>query len=117
MWIIVLMDRRATKRYCFAVAPTKGSMDALGSKTVDGTDLNLIPDPIDRDSNGNRVQGLKNADGGTTFSFQSESPGAEKESNWLPTGSGPWFPIMRLYVPHREVVDATWECPPLRRVD
>ncbi len=32
-------------------------------------------------------------------------------------GSGAWFPILRLCVPHQEVVDATWECPPIRRVD
>ena len=93
-------------------------VDGLWSVTVYGADMNLIPNPIDRYSVGDRTPGVrKNADGGTTFYFQNESPGADTESNWLPTGSGPWFPILRLYVPHQEVVDATWECPPIRRVD
>ena len=84
------------KTYCLAVAPTKGSTDALGSMTVYASDLNLMPDPIDRYSNGDRVQGLENADGGTTIHIQNELPGADTEPNRLPAGSGAWFSILHL---------------------
>jgi hypothetical protein len=93
-------------------------VDAFWSLTVYGADYNLVPNPIDRYSIGDRTPGVKpNGDGSITFYFQRESPGPEKESNWLPTGAEGWFPILRLYVPHPEVVNATWECPPIKRVD
>ena len=93
-------------------------VDAFWSLIAYGTDYNLIPNPINRYSIGDRTPGVKqNADGSTTFFVQNESPGPDKESNWLPTGPGAWFPILRLYQPHPKVVNATWECPPLTRVD
>lgn len=59
----------------------------------------------------------KDADGGLTFYIQHESPGADKESNWLPAPSGPFFAVMRLYWPKPEALDGTWKQPPLKRVD
>jgi hypothetical protein len=53
----------------------------------------------------------------TAFYFQAESPGPDKESNWLPTGTEAWFAILRLYMPRPEIVNATWECPALKRAD
>ncbi len=124
VYLINFTDDRGeplTGAHKYEVTFLRGSeppVDAFWSMTAYGTDMNLIKNPINRYSIGDRVPGVrKNADGGTTFYFQDESPGADKESNWLPTGSGAWFPILRLYVPHQEVVDATWECPPIRRVD
>jgi hypothetical protein len=81
-----------------------------------GTDLNLVPNPIDRDSIGDRTPGLqKDADGGLTIYLQSESPGSNGQANnWLPSPSdGEWFTILRLYRPRPEVIDATWKCPPI----
>ena len=93
-------------------------VDAFWSFTIYGIDNNLVANPINRYSIGNRTPGVKkNADGSTTFYFQTNSPGADKESNWLPTAPEGWFTILRLYNPHPEIVNATWECPPLKRVD
>jgi len=124
VYLINFTDDRGeplTGAHKYEVTFPRGSeppVDAFWSMTAYGTDMNLIPNPINRYSIGDRAPGVrKNTDGGTTFYFQDESPGTDKESNWLPTGSGAWFPILRLYVPHQEVVDATWECPPIRRVD
>jgi hypothetical protein len=92
-------------------------VDAFWSLTVYGTDYNLVPNPINRYSIGDRTPNVKqNADGSTTFYFQADSPGPDRESNWLPTGPAPWFPVLRMYIPHPEVVNATWECPPMKRV-
>jgi hypothetical protein len=93
-------------------------VDAFWSMTIYGTDNNLIPNQINRYSIGDRTPGVKkNEDGGTTFYFQNESPGSDKESNWLPTGSEAWFTILRMYIPHPEVINAEWKCPPIVKVD
>ncbi len=92
-------------------------VDAFWSITIYGTDYNLIPNRINRYSIGNRTPGIKkNADGGITFYFQEESPGPDKESNWLPTGSEAWFTVLRMYIPHPEVISAEWKCPPILKV-
>ncbi|MGW7363277.1 DUF1254 domain-containing protein [Streptomyces sp. NPDC054841] len=94
-------------------------VDAFWSLTVYGEDMNLIPNPANRYSIGGRTSGLiADADGGLTVHLQSTSPSGNREPNWLPTPeSGAWFVILRMYRPHREVVDAVWECPPLTRLD
>jgi hypothetical protein len=56
----------------------------------------------------------KDADGGLTFYFQNESPGADKEANWLPAPKGPFLLVMRLYWPKPEALDGKWTQPPLR---
>jgi hypothetical protein len=56
------------------------------------------------------------ADGGITLYIQHESPGADLESNWLPTPEGPFVMSMRLYWPKQEALNGTWKQPPLRRV-
>ena len=41
----------------------------------------------------------KNADGSLTLYIQKDSPGKDKESNWLPAPNGPIYLVMRLYNP------------------
>ena len=41
----------------------------------------------------------KNADGSLTLYIQKDSPGKDKESNWLPAPDGPIYLVMRLYWP------------------
>jgi hypothetical protein len=53
----------------------------------------------------------KDADGGYTFYIQKESPGADKESNWLPAPDGPFVLIERLYWPEQSALDGTWKAP------
>ena len=48
----------------------------------------------------------KNADGSLTLYIQKDSPGKDKESNWLPAPNGPIYLVMRLYWPKdRAAVD------------
>jgi hypothetical protein len=58
----------------------------------------------------------RNADGGVTLHIQNESPGADKEANWLPAPQGPFIVFMRLYWPKPEALEGTWKQPPMRRV-
>jgi hypothetical protein len=41
----------------------------------------------------------KNPDGSLTLYIQKDSPGADKESNWLPAPNGEIYLVMRLYWP------------------
>jgi hypothetical protein len=61
-------------------------------------------------------QFVKDDDGGLTLYFQSESPGKDKEPNWLPAPQGPFVVFMRLYFPKEEAITGKWTAPPLQRV-
>ncbi len=58
----------------------------------------------------------RDADGGLTLLIQNESPGKDKEANWLPAPKGPFVMAMRLYWPKDEAVNGKWTAPPLQAV-
>jgi len=57
----------------------------------------------------------RDADGGLTLIVQNESPGKDKEANWLPAPKGPFVMAMRLYWPKEEATEGKWKNPPLQR--
>ena len=57
----------------------------------------------------------RDADGGMTLYVQNESPGKDKEANWLPAPNGPFFAVMRLYWPKAAALNGTWKAPPLQQ--
>jgi hypothetical protein len=77
----------------------------------------LVANPINRYLiNSPMLPQLKrDADGGLTLLIQNESPGKEKEANWLPAPKGPFIMYMRLYWPKEEALEGKWTAPPLRR--
>jgi len=54
-------------------------------------------------------------DGSLDLHIQSESPGADREPNWLPAPKGPFNLTMRLYAPKGEALTGKWNPPPVRR--
>ena len=57
----------------------------------------------------------RDADGGITLYIQRNSPGADKESNWLPAPGGAFFVAMRLYWPKPDAYNGKWQQPPFQR--
>lgn len=53
----------------------------------------------------------KNADGSLTIYVQNESPGKDKEANWLPAPQGDFWMAMRLYWPQDAALDGSWQAP------
>jgi hypothetical protein len=58
----------------------------------------------------------RDADGGLTLLIQNESPGKDREANWLPAPKGPFWMAMRLYWPKDEALNGSWTAPGLQRV-
>ncbi len=76
----------------------------------------LVDNPINRYSIGSPTPGLKKeADGSIIIYMQTESPGKDKESNWLPTPNGPFWPILRTYGPGPTILDGTWKQPIIKQ--
>lgn len=70
----------------------------------------FIENPIDRYSIGDRTPGFEpDTDGSGTVYLQHESPGAEKEPNWLPAPNGPFGMALRLYWPSQDILDGEWQ--------
>ena len=100
-------------------------VNAFWSLTMyDGKSQLLIENPINRYLiNSPMLPTMKtNADGSLTFYIQNKSPGADKESNWLPAPNGPIYLVLRLYGPKAEppsilpVGEGTWQPPDIKRV-
>ena len=77
----------------------------------------LVANPLNRYLiNSPMLPSLKrDADGGLTLLIQHDSPGSDKESNWLPAPSGPFAMFLRLYWPKPEAFTGAWKQPPLMR--
>jgi hypothetical protein len=70
----------------------------------DGKTQFLIKNPINRYLiNSPMLPNMKkNQDGSLTLYIQKDSPGADKESNWLPAPNDTIYLVMRLYNPKTE---------------
>jgi hypothetical protein len=99
-------------------------VNAFWSVTMyDGKTQLLIKNPVNRYLiNSPMLSGMKkNPDGSLTLYIQNKSPGADKESNWLPAPDGEIYLVMRLYWPKAEPPSilppgsGTWQPPQLKQ--
>jgi hypothetical protein len=107
------------KRYTLRFAPGQlPPVNAFWSMTMYRMpEILLVDNPIDRYLLNSPMlpQFKRDADGGLTLYIQNESPGKDKESNWLPAPKGWFMVVMRLYWPKEEALNGKWTPPQLQR--
>ena len=95
-------------------------VNAFWSVTMyDGKTQLLVANPINRYLINSPMlpQLKKNRDGSLTLYVQKESPGKDKEANWLPAPNGEFYLAMRLYWPKKEALAGDWKPAPVLRAD
>jgi hypothetical protein len=93
-------------------------VDAFWSLTMYDEQGFQVANPIDRFAIGDRDELKYNSDGSLDIYIQNENPGADKESNWLPSPpSGTLGATMRLYAPKVQALDGRWNPPAIKRVE
>lgn len=76
----------------------------------------FVANPLNRYTVSSRFPFVYNPDGSLDLYFQKDSPGKEKEPNWLPAPAGKFILMMRLYWPKDSVIDGTWKMPGVKQV-
>jgi len=80
----------------------------------------LVPNPINRYTVSQRNKFKTNADGSVDVYIQNESPGQDKEQNWLPAPKNKFMLTLRMYRPKEKspsILNSTWNIPPVRKVN
>lgn len=93
--------------------PAKG----FWSLTMYNAEYFFVDNPLNRYSLSPRNELKYNDDGSLDLYIQKDSPGKEKESNWLPAPSGKFVLMMRLYWPQEtapSIIDGSWAPPAVK---
>ena len=93
--------------------------EAFWSLTMYDTDFFFVPNPINRYDLAQRDKLITNPDGSIDLYLQAESPGKDKEANWLPAPKGKFSLVMRIYLPRKQppsILDDSWTPPPVMPV-
>jgi hypothetical protein len=93
--------------------------EGFWSLTMYDSQYFFVANPINRYSISPRQNLKANPDGSTDLYIQKDSPGPEKESNWLPTPAGKFILMLRMYWPNESdpsILDGTWTPPAVKKV-
>jgi hypothetical protein len=108
----------ATNRYVLRFAKGKlPPVKAFWSVTMYNGKQLLVANPINRYLiNSPMLPKLKlDPDGSLPIYIQKDSPGSDKEANWLPAPDGPIYLVLRCYWPEQAILDGQWKLPPVTR--
>jgi hypothetical protein len=104
----------------YTVSFAKGGLPPVNgfwSLTLYNKEHLFEPNRLDRFSLGTKNKSLKyNPDGSLTLYFQNESPGPDRESNWVPAPKDEFSLYIRSYWPKAEILEGTWMPPSVVRV-
>lgn len=95
--------------------PVKG----FWSLTMYDENYFFVANPLNRYSISARQQLKSNPDGSVDLLIQHESPGPDKEANWLPAPAGKFVLMLRMYWPNENdpsILDGTWKIPAVTKV-
>ncbi len=93
--------------------------NAFWSITMYNADYFFVDNPLNRYTVSPRNDLKYNADGSLDIYIQNESPGKDKEANWLPAPKGRFVLMMRLYWPKEaapSIIDGTWKLPAVKKL-
>jgi hypothetical protein len=91
-------------------------VNGFWSLTVYNKEHFFEPNRLNRFSLGTKSKSMKqDANGSLTLYFQNQSPGADKEANWVPTPTNEFSLYIRSYWPKAEILDGRWTPPPAVR--
>jgi len=90
-------------------------VNAFWSVTLFVLDGYQVANPLNRFALSSWMPLKPSADGSLDLYFQNESPGADKEANWLPTPKTPFNLTLRIYAPKSEALTGKWNPPPVKR--
>jgi hypothetical protein len=100
----------------------KGMMppvDGFWSVTMYNAQYFFVDNPLNRYSISQRNKFRTNGDGSTDIYIQADSPGKDKESNWLPAPKDDFVLMMRLYWPKGKdptILNGSWKIPGVKKV-
>jgi DNA sulfur modification protein DndE len=98
-----------TKRYTmtFQKPPPYNKPAFWALRMFDAINSYPVPNPLNRYVIGSDYPDMKyNADGSLTIYLQADSPGKDKESNWLPAPKGPFLVILGTYAPGEALIES-----------
>lgn len=101
---------------------SKGKMppvQAFWSVTMYNPQMFFVDNPLNRYAISPRQHLKTNPDGSTDLYIQHESPGKDKESNWLPAPSGDFVLMLRMYWPNETdptILNGSWTIPAAKKV-
>jgi hypothetical protein len=102
----------------YAIRFDKGAtppVDAFWSITLYDNDGFQVANSLNRFAVSSWMPFKYNADGSLDLYFQNESPGTDKEANWLPAPKGSFNLTMRLYAPRSDALTGKWNPPPITK--
>jgi hypothetical protein len=79
----------------------------------------FVNNPLNRYSISARQDLKTNPDGSTDLYIQNESPGKDKESNWLPAPKDKFILMLRMYWPNEKnpsIINGSWKIPAVKKV-
>ena len=88
--------------------------EAFWSLTMYNEKQFLVANPLERHAIGDRDKPHSNPDGSLDIYIQHESPGRDKEGNWLPAPKDNFTVILRIYSPRAELLERRWEPPAIK---
>ena len=71
----------------------------------------MVENKLNRYKIGSADKLVVEKDGSTAIYIQADSPGKDKEANWLPAPKEPFYLLMRMYLPKIEVLNGQYEIP------
>ncbi|OLS15740.1 MAG: hypothetical protein RBG13Loki_0634 [Promethearchaeota archaeon CR_4] len=88
------------------------------SLTMYDTNGFLVENPINRYSIGSQSKEyVLNPDGSLSIYIQSSDPGKDKISNWLPAPKGPFYLMIRIFLPQSSIIEGSWLMPAVVNVN